>query len=264
MYYGDEIGLGQEAGMYDYGGGRPEYVRERMAWGGSAPSEWQGTPNTALLDFYQDLVSVRTSTDALHSFDPADLTALYRHNGDRTYAYLRGQGTDSVVVAINDSDAQKTITIPNLGGSLPYTNGTVLTDLLGSGKSCTVSSGQCTITLDDSTPGVILEPNGGSTTVTVNFTVNGYVTSWGQDMYVVGNVSELGNWSPASAAPLSWVDSDTWSGSVTFTTSAGQPIEFKFIVRQGGTTIWESNISNRTYTVPSSGTGSYTGTWNTP
>jgi hypothetical protein len=81
---------------------------------------------------------------------------------------------------------------------------------------------------------------------------------------VVGNVTELGNWDPASAAPLSWVDSDTWSGDVTFTTSAGQPIEFKFIVRQGSNTTWESNIPNRTYTVPSSGSGSYTGNWNTP
>ena len=90
--------------------------------------------------------------------------------------------------------------------------------------------------------------------------MNGYVTQYGQDMYVVGNVPELGNWNPANAVPLSWVDSDTWSGPATFTTSAGQSIQFKFIVRQGGTTIWEGG-GNRTYSVPSSGTGSYTGWW---
>lgn len=259
MYYGNEIGLGQEFGIYQFGGGRPEYARERMAWGfydSAAPAEWQGSANTTLWDFYQDLIAVRTETAALQSFDPADFNTVYRHNGDRTYGYLRGQGGDAVLVALNDSGATRTLTMPNIG-TLPYANGTQLTDLLGSGKSCTVTNGQCSLTLDSSTPGVILAAPAG---VTVDFTVNGYVTSYGQDMYVVGNVAELGNWSPGSAVKLNWVDSDTWSGPVTFTSSAGQSIEFKFIVRQGSTTIWEGG-SNRSYTVPSSGTGSYTGNW---
>ncbi|MCA9924134.1 MAG: hypothetical protein KC421_17280 [Anaerolineales bacterium] len=262
MYYGDEIGLGQEFGIYHFGGGRPEYARERMSWGfydNTAPTEWTGSANTTLWDFYQDLIAARKDTAALQSFDPAQFVTVYRHNADRTYAYLRGQGSSSVLVALNDSGSSKTLTVPNVG-TLPYSNGTVLTDLLGSGKTCTVTSGQCTFSLDSTTPGVIMEPSGGSSGVDVTFTVNGYVTSYGEDMYVVGNVTELGNWNPANAVKLNWVDSDTWSGPVTFTTSAGQGIEFKFIVRQGGSTTWESG-SNRTYTVPASGSGSYTGNW---
>lgn len=263
MYYGNEIGLGQEFGIYHFGGGRPEYARERMAWGfydPSAPAEWTGSANTALWDFYEALIEVRKSTPALQTFSPADYIALYRHNADRTYAYQRGQGGDSVLVALNDSGGSRTLTIPNVGGvSLPYADGTVLTDLLGSGKSCTVSSGQCAITLDNTDPGVVLAAQSGSG-VAVTFTVNGYTTQWGEEMYVVGNVPELGNWDPANAVKLNWVDSDTWSGPVTFTTSAGQVIEFKFIMRQNGNTTWE-NGSNRTYTVPASGTGSYTGWW---
>ncbi len=261
MYYGNEIGLGQEFGIYHFGGGRPEYARERMPWNfydASAPSEWSGSANTTLWSFYETLINVRKTTPALRTFSPADYIALYRHNADRTYAYQRGQGSSAVLVALNDSGGTRTLSIPNIGGvSLPYVNGTVLQDLLGSGKSCTVSAGKCTVTLDNTNPGVILAPQSG---VTVNFTVNGYVTQWGQNMYVVGNVPELGNWNPTNAVPLTWVDSDTWSGPATFTTSAGQSIQFKFIVRQGGTTIWEGG-SNRTYTVPSSGTGSYTGWW---
>lgn len=264
MYYGDEIGLGQEFGIYQFGGGRPEYARERMAWGfydGSAPSEWYGSANSTLWNFYETLINVRKTTSALQTFSPADYIALYRHNADRTYAYQRGQGSSAVLVALNDSGGTRTLNMPNIGGvSLPYANGTVLVDLLGSGKSCTVTSGQCSITLDNNDPGVVLAPQSGGSGTTVTFTVNGYVTQYGQDMYVVGNVPELGNWNPANAVPLSWVDSDTWSGPVTFTTSAGQSIQFKFIVRQGGTTIWEGG-SNRSYSVPSSGTGSYTGWW---
>ena len=265
MYYGNEIGLGQEFGIYQFGGGRPEYARERMAWSfydASAPAEWAGSANTALWDFYEALIDVRKTTPALRTFSPADYIALYRHNADRTYAYQRGQGNDAVLVALNDSGGTRTLTIPNVGGvSLPYANGSVLQDLLGSGKSCTVSGGQCTITLDNNDPGVVLAlQSGGGSSVDVTFTVNGYVTQFGQDMYVVGNVPELGNWNPANAVPLNWVDSDTWSGPVTFTTSAGQGIQFKFIVRQGSSTIWEGG-GNRSYTVPSSGTGSYTGSW---
>lgn len=264
MYYGNEIGLGQEFGIYHFGGGRPEYARERMAWGfydAAAPAEWTGMANTTLWDFYQTLIDVRKATPALQTFSPADYIALYRHNADRTYAYQRGQGGDAVLVALNDSGGSRTLTIPNIGGvSLPYANGTVLQDLLGSGKSCTVSSGQCTITLDSNDPGVVLAAQAGGSGVEVTFTVNGYVTQWGQEMYVVGDAPELGNWNPANAVKLNWVDSDTWSGPVTFTSSAGQSVAFKFIVRQNGNTTWE-NGSNRSYTVPSSGTGSYTGWW---
>ena len=263
MYYGNEIGLGQEFGIYQFGGGRPEYARERMAWGfydASAPAEWTGMANTALWDYYEALIDVRKNTPGLRTFSPADFITLYRHNADRTYAYQRGQGGDAVLVALNDSGGTRSMNVPNISRvSLPYANGTVLQDLLGSGVSCTVSGGQCSFTLTNGNPGVVLAPSG-SSSVDVTFTVNGYVTQYGQDMYVVGNVPELGNWNPANAVKLNWVDSDTWSGPVSFTTSAGQSIQFKFIVRQGGTTIWEGG-GNRTYTVPSSGTGSYTGWW---
>ncbi|HEX2643703.1 MAG TPA: carbohydrate-binding module family 20 domain-containing protein, partial [Thermoanaerobaculia bacterium] len=94
----------------------------------------------------------------------------------------------------------------------------------------------------------------------VDFTVNGFVTSVGQDMYVVGSAPELGGWDVTKAVKLNWVDSDTWSGPVFFSTSKGAAIEYKYIVRQGGTTTWESG-ANRTYTVPTTGTGSRNENW---
>lgn len=96
--------------------------------------------------------------------------------------------------------------------------------------------------------------------VTVTFTVNGFVSQPGQDMYVVGNTPELGNWNPANAVPLTWQDSDTWSGPVTFTTSVGQTVEFKFIVKQSGSTIWQSG-GNRSTAVPNSGSSNVTENW---
>ncbi|HEX5719946.1 MAG TPA: CBM20 domain-containing protein [Thermoanaerobaculia bacterium] len=92
----------------------------------------------------------------------------------------------------------------------------------------------------------------------VDFTVNNYVTSPGQDLYVVGNVPELGNWDVTKAVKLNWMDSDTWSGPVFFTASKGSAIQYKYIMRQE--TTWE-NGSNRSYTVPSSGSGSRNENW---
>lgn len=97
--------------------------------------------------------------------------------------------------------------------------------------------------------------------VSVTFTVNGYVTQWGKDMYVVGNTPELGYWDTGKAVPPSWVDSDTWSGPAIFTDfTKGDGIEYKYIVKQGSSVTWESG-SNHTYTVPTSGTGSVTDNW---
>lgn len=101
-------------------------------------------------------------------------------------------------------------------------------------------------------------PSGGS--VTVQFTVNGYVTQVGQDMYVVGSAAELGSWNTANAVKLNWVDSDTWSGPVVFTTNKCTTVQFKFIVKQGSTITWQSG-NNRTYAVPCSGSGSTTHNW---
>ncbi|HEX6289775.1 MAG TPA: carbohydrate-binding module family 20 domain-containing protein [Herpetosiphonaceae bacterium] len=97
--------------------------------------------------------------------------------------------------------------------------------------------------------------------VRLDFTVDGFVTAPGQDIYVVGSVAELGSWSPTSAVKLTWIDSDTWSGFVDFGASAGQTIQYKYIVRQGTSTTWE-NIANRSLTVPSAGSTSVHNVWN--
>ncbi len=107
---------------------------------------------------------------------------------------------------------------------------------------------------------LVARPCTDAAAVRVDFTVNNYVTSVGQDLYVVGNVPELGNWDVTKAVKLNWVDSDTWSGPVFFTASKGTSIQYKYIMRSGGSTAWE-NGSNRTYSVPSTGSGTRNENW---
>ncbi|WP_158057182.1 alpha-amylase family glycosyl hydrolase [Halorussus halophilus] len=99
--------------------------------------------------------------------------------------------------------------------------------------------------------------------VSVRFVVNDATTETGENVYVVGNVHELGNWDTARAVGPFFNqvvhEYPNWYYDVNL--PAGRDIEFKFIKKDGsGNVTWESG-SNRTYTTPSSGTGEYTDTW---
>ncbi len=199
------------------------------------------------------------------------------NNGWATSAMslANGQTCEWTISAVFGSTANERFKFDEFGDwSVNYgdNNSDGYVDASGNDIPVTQGSGSYTISYTESTgaysvvkgasatptPAPTATPSGGSATVT--FTVNGYVTQPGQDMYVVGNVPELGNWDANSAVALTWVDSDTWSGPVTFTTSAGQTVEFKFIVKQGSSVTWQSG-GNRSTAVPASGTSSATENW---
>lgn len=109
------------------------------------------------------------------------------------------------------------------------------------GKNYTFSSGTYTIA-----NGMIYE--GAPKSVRVTFTVNNAYTTVGQNVYITGNIAELGNWAPASAAgPALCPNYPTWT--LTMALPAGQAIEFKVIKKDGaGNVTWESgNICVKIY-----------------
>lgn len=244
IYQGDEVGQSQAEDISE----GDKYVRAPMLWGANQDED--------VLAYYKLIASIRNTYPALRT---GDRTSLYRHNDNSTYSFRRDDNNDDIVVALNNSDSSRSLTIPNLQGvSLGISNGTDLVDLMNGGVY-TVSSGQINITLDDMTGAILVAEK--QSDVTVTFTVNGYVTEYGEDIYVVGNTPELGYWDTDNARALSWVDSDTWSGTVDFTDfTKGDDIEFKFIVKEGSSVTWEGG-ANHEYTVPSSGTGSTTKDW---
>ncbi len=103
-------------------------------------------------------------------------------------------------------------------------------------------------------------PCNSSEAIRVDFTVNGFTTSPGQDLYVVGSAPELGAWDTSKAVKLNYVSSSQWSGPVFFFASKGSSLQYKYIMKQGGSVTWEGG-SNRSYTVPASGSGSRNDTW---
>ncbi|PTL82864.1 glucan 1,4-alpha-maltotetraohydrolase domain-containing protein [Vitiosangium sp. GDMCC 1.1324] len=85
---------------------------------------------------------------------------------------------------------------------------------------------------------------GTCTTVPVTFSISNANTTFGQDLYVVGNQSQLGNWTPANGFKLTIQGSGanvTWSGTVQLSPSTA--IQYKFVKYNGSTAVWESNAS---------------------
>lgn len=93
-----------------------------------------------------------------------------------------------------------------------------------------------------------------ASTVDVSFTCYNATTYWGQNVYVVGNIPELGSWNPAQAILLNSSAYPTWSGTIALPASTS--IQWKCIKKDGnGNVVWQSG-SNHNYTTPASGSGS--------
>jgi alpha-amylase len=99
---------------------------------------------------------------------------------------------------------------------------------------------------------------GGGGTCAVTFSIANANTSWGQNLYVVGNQTPLGNWTPAQGFALTIQGSGanaTWSGTVSLPASTA--VQYKYVKWNGSTAVWESNQAtasgNREFTTCASG-----------
>lgn len=94
---------------------------------------------------------------------------------------------------------------------------------------------------------------GGGTTCAVTFTIANANTVYGQNLRVVGSISGLGSWAPASGFALTIQGSGAnvpWTGTVSL--PANTAIQYKYVKWNGSTAVWESNQStgsgNREFT----------------
>ncbi|KZV84932.1 starch-binding domain-like protein [Exidia glandulosa HHB12029] len=95
------------------------------------------------------------------------------------------------------------------------------------------------------TPELELVPNGSAVPATpkppveVTFEIAGHaLTQWGNHIYVVGNIPELGEWDPARAVRLLPAQYPVWAGSVALPSST--PVSYKYICKAPGqAVVWE-------------------------
>ncbi|MFD2924741.1 alpha-amylase family glycosyl hydrolase [Halobacillus naozhouensis] len=99
--------------------------------------------------------------------------------------------------------------------------------------------------------------------IAIRFGVNNAYTEPDENVYIVGNVSELGNWDPDKAIGPMFnqvaYEYPTWYYDISV--PASKEIEYKFIKKDSsGNVVWESG-SNHVYTTPAQGTDTIIANW---
>ncbi|HEY9328243.1 MAG TPA: carbohydrate-binding module family 20 domain-containing protein [Streptomyces sp.] len=125
------------------------------------------------------------------------------------------------------------------------------TATLGANTALALQAGARTCTGGGTGPTDPTDPTDpGTGTSGASFGVNA-TTQLGQNIYVTGNQSALGNWNPAAALKLDPATYPVWKLDVSL--PAGTSFEYKYVRKDAsGNVTWESG-ANRTATVPSSG-----------
>ena len=91
--------------------------------------------------------------------------------------------------------------------------------------------------------------------VSVDFSCNNGITTWGQNVYAVGNITALGNWNTANAVKLEPTIYPTWTGNVV-DLPANTTIEWKCIKRDAGAVVWQGGANTAVTTGASGSVGS--------
>ncbi len=71
---------------------------------------------------------------------------------------------------------------------------------------------------------------------------NGH-TRWGESVWAVGAIPELGEWDPERAVPLSPDAYPTWQGAIEL--AERRPFEWKCIKKTSGAVVWQPGANNR-------------------
>ncbi|KAG8898842.1 hypothetical protein FRB99_007126 [Tulasnella sp. 403] len=94
-------------------------------------------------------------------------------------------------------------------------------------------------------------------TVAVNFEVTAE-TTWGENIYITGNLGQLANWNADGAIALNAASYPIWK--VTLNLPPSTKFEFKYIRKGNGAVVWESDPDNQG-TTPASGEATFTDSW---
>ena len=141
---------------------------------------------------------------------------------------------------------------PASGGTAATCSGTVVTvDAQGNVALTAAAFGAAAIDVGAMVSGTTPPP--GTVTVTFNEAAD---TNFGTNIYVVGSITELASWNPATALPLTWLSGNGTRGNwrTTLTLPANTAVQYKYIKKDGGGNVtWESG-ANRSLTTGAGGT----------
>ncbi len=236
IYYGTEQGLHN-----DTNGGADPYNRPMM-------ERWDpGTP------IYQDIARLaRLRKDNLAVQKGGMLT---RALTDDIYVFERIYAGHFCLVAMNKGPAQK---ITLCGLALPdgsYKNLLGEDDHDGQEEGVLqVKQGQAALQLKQDAVKVYHHtPPVAPSKAVLTLQVNGRRTAEAESIYVVGDCQELGDWDLARARLMEHINGNTWALDIPFLESAGQPIRYKYFVKNSSGRIVRENGLGHYAAVPSAG-----------
>lgn len=207
---------------------------------------WYSLPNPYLVtttDFTSNylFVNVLMGGNVSHNFDHMLLTGNNTWTG---YLDYTGTGSSSIKIAPGGHwDVNGNYVV---GSSAPIGFGDNNADGIAAfGETpinLTQGAGRYKITFNDQTNQYTVKK-----LASVNMSCyNGYTTA-GQSVYVIGNIPELGNWSPANAVKLNPTSYPSWTGALDLPTNTA--IEWKCIKRDelnpASSLVWENGANNQ-------------------
>lgn len=198
-----------------------------------------------------------------------NLIALRKHNQAFTfgshrqlyvsphiYAFLRSY-RDSHALCILNKGPSETISL-DLGDILPSSPiSCSLTGLLQP-----VSNGILTLNLEQGAAHIFSFPGPRVTgPVVATFQINGFETSPGQSIRLVGDCPELGTWDLAKSYGMEYVNRNTWICEVPFSASLGSAVLFKYVlVSEAAAPLYE-NLLPRSIVIPNTGRAKVDSVW---
>ncbi|KAI6151403.1 glycoside hydrolase family 15 protein [Pisolithus thermaeus] len=189
------------------------------------------------------------SLDFFRMFDVSVSTGTYTTSSSTYGTLMRAiQAFADGFIAIN---ANYTPTDGSLAEQYSRTNGTPVSakDLTWSYASALTAfaalEGQAPVTWGAQ---ALLVPSTCYSPVSVTFNVNA-TTVFGENIYLAGSIPALSNWDASTAILMSSANYPIWSTTVSL--PADSPIQYKYIRKDVGSVIWESDPNNAFTTVAS-------------
>ncbi|MFC4529217.1 carbohydrate-binding module family 20 domain-containing protein [Sphaerisporangium dianthi] len=135
----------------------------------------------------------------------------------------------------------------------------VYANLTGGGSVTVGSGGAATVTVPAKSA-VAIRTGGPAAPASIAVSFNANVTTtWGQNVFVVGDAAELGAWNTANAVALSSAAYPVWRATVSL--PANTAVRYKYIKKNpDGSVTWESD-PDRSFTTPAAGAATRDDAW---
>lgn len=208
------------------------------------------SPSIATGSYDSSTSTYATLTKAIKSYADGYMSIVEKYtppNGSLAEQFSRSDGTQLSAGDLTWSYAAFLTAVARRNGQMPASWGESSANTVPS--ACSGTSEQGTYMTPTAT--APLPPCATATSVAVVFNI-AKSTTFGEEVFIAGSISQLGSWNVASAVALSAIDYQSgyprWFVSIVL--PAGTAFQYKFFKKESdGSIVWE-NDPNRSFTVP--------------